>query len=168
MDFLVAIEGIVTYSRINTVGGPPANVQHWPAPGAGFKGSFLYTPSATLTPALFNKIFVDFGSFKITRPAGIGAIHLINGGAGIQYADGDSLGLTIVSLPAGDWELEEFDLTFANPPNPGPPVNPAAVKFELFTERTIYTTGIKGPAGASAQLAWAVLARIDHAIALPA
>jgi hypothetical protein len=167
MSFLIAIEGIVAYSRINTLNGPPANVHHWPTPGADFKGSFVYTPSAIPSPALFTKIFVDFGSFTITRPPGIGAVTLINGGAGIEYADGDSLGLTNVSLPPGDWELEEFDLTFANPTNSTPPVNPAALKFDLFTERMIYTTGIKGPAGSPGQLVWAVLARIDCAIVLP-
>jgi hypothetical protein len=170
MSFLVTIEGIVAYSRINTVNGPPAHVHHWPAAGVGFTGSFLYTPGATLTPALLTKIFVDFGSFKITRPPGIGAITSINGGAGIEYADSDSLGLTNVSLPAGDWELEAFDLVFANPTNLGPPVNPAALKFDHFTERRIYAAGIKGPAGSSppVTLTWAVLARIDRAVARPA
>ena len=93
---------------------------------------------------------------------------MINGGAGIEYADGDSLGLTLVSLPPGDWELEEFDLTFANPTGSTPPVNPAALKFDRCTERTVYTTGIKGPAGSPNQLVWALLARIDCAIVLPA
>lgn len=165
MSLLIAIEGIVAYSKINTVAGAPVTVHHWPTAGAGFKGSFVYTPSATLTPASFTKIFADFGSFTITRPPGIGAATLINGGAGIEYADGDSLGLTNVSLPPGDWELEEFDLTFANPT--APPVNPAAVTFDHFTERTIYTAGIKGGAPPD-QLVWAVLARIDCAIVLPA
>lgn len=165
MSFHIALEGIVTYSKINTLNGLPANVPHWPTPGNTFTGSFLYTPEATATPALFTKIAVDFRSFKIARPAGIGAINLINGGAGIEYADGDSLGFTNGTLPAGDWELEEFDLTFANPTNLGLPVNPAAIGFDLFTERTVYTTGIKGPAGASppATLDWVILARIDRA-----
>jgi hypothetical protein len=167
MSFLIAIEGIVVHSRINIVNGPPAHVPHWPAAGAGFKGSLVYTPSATPTPAMFTKIFVDFGSFTITRPPGIGAVQLINGGAGIEYADGDSLGLTNVSLPPGDWELEEFDVTFANPTGSTPPVNPAALKFDHFTERKIFTTGIKGPASNSS-LVWALLARIDCAIVLPA
>ena len=63
--------------------------------------------------------------------------------------------------------MEEFDLTFANPTGSTPPVNPAALKFDLFTERMIYTAGIKGPASNSS-LAWGLLARIDCAIVLPA
>ncbi len=54
----------------------------------------------------------------------------------------------------------------ANPANSTPPVNAAALKFDLFTERMIYTAGIKGPASNSS-LAWGLLARIDCAIVLP-
>ena len=169
MSFLIAFEGTVVSSVINTggPGGGPANVPHWPKHGASFKGSFVYTPGAVPTPAMFSKIDVDFGSFTITRQNGIGTIALFNGDHGIRYADGDSPGFNNISLPAAQWQLEEFDLWFTNPQGYGPVVNPAKLDFNLFTERVIFLAGNSG-GPISNTLAFSVLNRIDVAIALPA
>jgi hypothetical protein len=165
MSFLVAFEGAVANTATKKPDGTPANVANWPANGASFKGSFVYTPSATPSPVLFSKIFTDFGSFTITRPPGIGHISLPNGGAGIQYADSDSLGFNNVSLPAAGWQLQEFDVGFTNPQN-YPAVNPAALDFNLFAERGIYTAGTNG--ATTNTIVWSILARIDVVIVLPA
>jgi hypothetical protein len=165
MSFLVAIEGVVVNSSI-TAGGSPAHVPHWPANGSNFRGSFVYSPAATPTPALFSNIFINFGSFTLTRHNGIGNISLVNGGAGIKYVDTDSTGFNNISLPAGGWELQEFDLAFTRPSGIGPTVNPAAIDFNLFSDRTVFATGDNGALTNS--LVWSLLTRIDVAIVLPA
>jgi len=169
MSFLVAIEGTVVSSVINTggPGGGPANVPHWPKHGATFKGSFVYTPGAIPTPAMFTKLYVDFGSFTITRKDGIGFITLFNGDYGIRYADGDSPGFNNISLPTAQWQLEDFEMWFTNPQNRGQAVNPAKLDFNFFTERAIFLAGNTG-APISNTLVFSVLNRIDVAIALPA
>jgi hypothetical protein len=166
MTFLVAMEGMVAYSSIKTVGGAPASVPQWPKNGAFFKGEFRYTPSPTPTPTLFPKIYVDFGSFTITRSGSAGSVSLVNGGAGIAYSDPFSTGFNNVSLPGAGWQLEAFGLTFANPTGLGT-ANPAALDFNLFAERTISASGNNGSSGSSA-LVWNILARIDVVIVLPA
>lgn len=167
MSFMVAIAGVAANTTIQTSGGTPANVANWPTSGTSFKGSFVYTPATTVTRALFTKVFLDFGSFTLARSdTGTKNITLINGGAGIFYTDGDSTGFTNVSLPAGGWELNEFDMTWANPTSQGPMVNPNALNFNLFTERMIFATGDNGGLPPNT-LTWTVLARIDAAIALP-
>lgn len=167
MSFLVAIEGTVANTTTRKTDGTPVTVPNWPPNGANFKGSFVYTPGAAPTPALFSKIFTDFGSFTIKRQDGIGNISLVNGGAGIRYADGSSPGFNNASLPAGAWQLQEFDLAFSNPQNYGPAVNPATLDFNLFAERGIYTAGNNGGAPANT-VVWSILARIDVVIVLPA
>jgi hypothetical protein len=166
MTFLVAIEGVVAHSTINTVGGGPASVAHWPKNGALFKGEFLYTPNATPTPTLFPKIYVDFGGFTITRSGSAGSVSLVNGGAGIAYSDTFSTGFNNISLPAAAWELQAFGMTFANPTGVGT-ANPAALDFNLFVDRTISAAGDNGATSSSA-LVWQILARIDVVIVLPA
>jgi hypothetical protein len=164
MNFAVAIEGTVANSKLQTISGGPATVPHWPRNGARFKGAFAYSPSPTPTPNLFPKIFIDFEAFTVTRKSGAGTVSLINGGAGIAYADSLSTGFTNISLPPGGWELQELTLTFASPQGLGV-ANPASLAFDLFTERTI---SIGGDNGASASaVAWSILARIDVVIALP-
>lgn len=165
MSFLVAFEGTVVNSATRKSDGTPANVANWPTNGASFKGSFVYTPNATPNPSLFSKIFTDFGSFSSTRPNGIGQITLANGGAGIEYADSDSLGFNNVSLPGAGWQFQEFDVGFTNPQN-YPAVNPAALDFNLFAERGIYTAGTNGATANT--IVWSILARIDVVIVLPA
>jgi len=165
MSYLVAIEGIIAHSTTKTTGGAPANVPHWPKDGASFKGSFVYSPSPTPTPVLFPRIYVDFGSFTVTRQGGAGSVSLINGGAGIQYADSFSTGFNNISLPAGGWELQAFAMTFASPQNFGV-ANPASLAFDLFTDRTISLAGDNG--GSSSNIVvWNILARIDVVIELP-
>ena len=168
MSFLVAIEGTVVSSTVNKFGpgGGPANVAHFPKVGAPVKGSYIYVPATTPTPAMFAKIHVDYGSFSVTRPPGVGTVALFNSNNGIRYADGDSLGFQNVSLPAAGWELEEFTLWFTNPPNPSVTLDPAKLDFNLFTERAISvggTSGISGPLSVVLNL----LVRIDVAIMLP-
>jgi hypothetical protein len=164
MSFVVAIEGTVTNSTINKIGGGPATVPNWPGNGARFKGAFSYTPSSTPNPNLFPKIFIDFDSFTVTRTSGAGSVSLVNGGAGIVYADSLSTGFTNISLPAGGWELQELTLTFASPQGFGV-ANPASLAFDLFTVRTISIGGDNGTSASA--VAWNILARIDVVIALP-
>lgn len=103
MSFVVAIEGTVANSTINSIGGGPANVPNWPGNGARFIGAFTYAPSPTPNPNLFPKIFFDFGSFTTTRTGGAGAVSLVNGGAGIVYADSFSTGFTNISRTPRAW-----------------------------------------------------------------
>jgi hypothetical protein len=166
MSFLVAVQGTVVYTNTNKSGGA-VNIPNWPARGAGFKGSFVYSAGPAPTPALFSKIFMDLGSFTITRKDGIGYIQLVNANAGILYGDGDSPGFNNISLPAGAWQLEEFDMGFANPENHGPAVDTAALDFNVFTERGIYMAGNNGGMPATDAVVWNALMRIDVAIVLP-
>lgn len=165
MTFLVAIEGAVTHTTTKAVGGAHVNVPHWPKNGASFKGFFLYTPNPTPVPTLFPKIYVDFGSFTITRSGGAGSVTLVNGGAGIEYSDPFSTGFDNISLPPASWQLESFAMRFASPAGFGT-ANPESLDFNLFTERTISADGNNG-APTPDTVIWSILARIDVVIELP-
>jgi hypothetical protein len=165
MTFRIALAGTVAHSTTKTVSGAPAPVPHWPANGSRFKGYFDYSPSATVAPALFPTIYLDFGAFTFTRQTGAGAVNLENGGAGIAYGDSFSTGFGNVSLPHRPWELQGFGMVFTNPQNFGV-VNPAALNFDLFTERTFLLNGDDGVT--NNHVLFTVLARIDVTIELPA
>jgi hypothetical protein len=57
-------------------------------------------------------------------------------------------------------------MTFASPTGFGT-ADPAALAFDLFTERTISADGDNGATGSNIVL-WNILARIDVVIVLPA
>ena len=169
MAFLVAIEGTLTVSQLVDVGGNPASVAHWPQRGAAFKGSFQYHPMSPAHAGILTDIYVDFGSFHVLRDHATtlaGTINLLNGGQGIQYVDGWSPGFTNVSLPAANWQLNEFQLNFDNSQGFAPHINPMAIDFNLFAERTIVINGANGNPGPTT-LVFHLLCRIDCLIALP-
>ena len=167
MSFLVAIAGTVAHTTTKKTDGTVVNVTGWPANGASFKGSFIYTPAPTPTPVLFTKLYTDWGGFTITRQDGIGNIKLVNGGAGIQYTDGYSTGFHNVSLPVGGWQLQEYDMGFENPEFHGQTVDPEALDFNLFAVRGIFMSGNSGGPIANT-VVWSVVARVDVMIVLPA
>jgi hypothetical protein len=168
MDSVITFEGIVTASIINIFGGGPANVAHWPRPGSAFKGSFAYHPAVGQRPGLFTDFVVDYESFSITRSGSTGAIaiNITNGGAGVQYADGDSTGFHNRSLPQAGWELNAFEFDLFNPQNTNPPVDPGNLNFDLFATRMFHLAGDSGPP-LSGSWAWNIWARIDCLIRLP-
>jgi hypothetical protein len=166
MDFEVTFKGTATASIINIFGNGPANVAHWPRPGSAFKGSFAYHPAVGQRPGLFTNFVVDYESFSVTRNGLTGAINITNGGAGIQYADGDSTGFHNHSLPQAGWELNAFELDFFNPQNTNPPVDVGNLDFDLFATRMLHLAGDSG-APLPDSWAWNIWARIDCLIKLP-
>jgi hypothetical protein len=168
MAFLIAIEGTVTVSILVDFSGNPASAAHWPRAGAAFKGSFEYHPGPMAIPGLLTNIYVDFGSFSVLRETAnpVGTINLLNSNQGIQYTDGFSTGFTNVSLPAASWQLNEFQLNFDNRPDVAPHVNPAAINFNLFDERTMLINGANGNPHPTT-LVFRLTCRIDCLITLP-
>jgi|SRR6185436_15593085 len=169
MAFLVAIEGTLTVSRVEDINGNPASLANAPQAGAKFKGSFEYHPKSTAQPGILTDIYVDMGSFHVLRESGTifnGTINLVNNSQGIQYTDGLSTGFTNVSLPPAGWQMDEFQLNFDNRPFAAPHVNPAAINFDLFAERTIVINGNNG-SPASSRVNLRLLCRIDCLIKLP-